>query len=213
MVRPLATAINLRLKPHRQPSRVAHHLDGPYRFDCDDDLLSRVFQATLEQVGLRGFDGATTVRIARAAGVSEGVIFNRYRTKLHLFLDASRRSVASGAARNEEFMADLEKKFGPGMAEAVMLRELMRPGRELQRSINLEQQRLVRHHSELRQSVDEQYRQLVEAVRGTSPRWSTNALRAHVHVALAMGLGAALLAQLYPQAWHLPFDVITEAAV
>ncbi|MCX6460784.1 MAG: helix-turn-helix domain containing protein [Actinobacteria bacterium] len=213
LVTPIRDALAQRRKPVRQPARKATHIDGAYPFDTDDPVLAGLLQATLEQVGTRGFDAATTRAISRAGGLTEGYLFNRYATKLELVFDASRSSIAGGAGLNERFMAGIEREYSAGMAEAVMLRELMRPGREVQRSINLEQQRLMRHHPALRASSSEQYRSIVEQVQGTSARWRESSLDADSYVGLSVGFGAVLLAQLHPTAWNLPYDVVTCAAV
>lgn len=211
ILREVCAALAARRAPSRQPSRNARHLDDPHPIDTGDPAVDHLLRATLDQLGREGFDRATTARIARAAGVSEGFLFARYRTKLELVDDATRRSAAVAAARNEQFMARLEREHSAGMAEAVFLREIMRPGRELQRSTNLEQRRLVRHHPVLQAYVDQEFRALADAVRGTSRRWDEAAFRARYHVAVSVGFGAILLAQLHPESWRLPYDVVTDA--
>lgn len=206
----LAEALAEPTKPLRQPSESATYLDAGFQFDTDEPALARLLQTVLEQVGERGFDGATMVRITKAAKVTEGYIFGRYKTKMDLFLDASDRSMAHTALLNHEFMQRIGAKGPEGLGEAVAMREFMRPGRELLRSIQLEQQRLVRHHPALLRAYQQRLEQFLDTVGGYDSTLGTESIHAgRFHIAMALGLGVSMLAQLYPDAWTLPYDVVT----
>ena len=91
----------------------------------------------------------------------------------------------------------------------------MRPGRELQRAINLEQVRLTWHNEQMRQV----YQAAMDAVNAPSsstdcldegPPERPGAVAADVHVYEATFIGAILLATLMPDAWSLPYGVVTE---
>ena len=52
-------------------------------------------------------------RIARAAGVSEGFAFGRYRSKMELFLDATDRVLLRAGTLNSEFMQRFAARIPP----------------------------------------------------------------------------------------------------
>lgn len=208
----LAEALATSTKPLRQPSESASYLDSGFHFDTDEPALARLLQTVLEQVGERGFDGATMVRITKAAKVTEGYIFGRYRTKMELFLDASDRSMAHNARLNYEFIQRIEAKGPAGLGDAVAMREFMRPGRELLRSIQLEQQRLFRHHPALQRSYQERLEDFLDTIGGyESPFGMPSIHTSTFHWAMALGLGVSMLAQLRPETWTLPYDVVSTA--
>lgn len=206
----ISVALAAMSKPVRLPSASASYLEEGFVFDTDDEPLNKLLQVVLEQVGERGFDGATMSRITKAAGVTEGFIFGRYKTKTDLFIDASDRSFVNNARLNHEFMQRIDAAANPGLGEAVMIREFMRPGRELLRMINLEQFRLARHNLAMGQVMQRRLEEFLDAVGGSDSQLGSNSVYAgRFHAALATGTGAPLLALLQPDAWTLPYDVVT----
>lgn len=206
----IAEALAAETKPLRQPTDSAVYLDEGFVFDTGDPTLERLLQTVLEQVGERGFDGATMVRITKAAKVTEGYIFGRYKTKMDLFIDASDRSMSRTGLLNHEYTKRMDEKGPLGMGEALTIREFMRPGRELLRSIQQEQQRLVRHHHALQRAYEKHLEDMLDSIGGYESSFGVESIHAgEFHTAMAIGLGVTRLAQLRPETWTLPFDVVT----
>jgi AcrR family transcriptional regulator len=158
---------------------------------------------------LRGFDGATTSAIARAAGCSEALIFARYPTKMALFLDASRRQQAVAYRNYDEYQTSIRTTHGMGIADALALREVQRPEASLQRSTYLEKVRLSWHDEELRASLALEFDAFVADATAADPDWAPANSPSSLHMSIALGQGISLLPTLAPNIWELPYDVIT----
>lgn len=194
--------------PVALPRSVARHIDRPTRFDSGDPTLDALLQAVLDEVGVRGFDGTSVDRIAKAAGFSQGALFARYDTKLDLFVDAAERQVALALRSNADYLADIEARYGPGISDAVGIREFQRPGREHLRALTLEHVRLSWHEARLTASLN---REVDEFIRMASANFDGGAdeARAYFHVGYALGTGVLALAILDPDCWKLPYDVVS----
>lgn len=206
------SGVLLRLLAFPAPARPLPEMDSPHfhdpvPFDTGDEVRDRLLQATLDVVGERGYDAATVDAIARRAGSSEGALFARYPTKVALYLDASRRQAAHGLRSNEACMEEVARTHGRGLAEAAMIREFMRPGRDHLRIFALEQMRTGWHDPVLREAVLREYTAFVAEAHATKPGFNL----AEAHVGFAIGGGTLLLCVLHPDAWLLPYDVVTVA--
>lgn len=192
--------------PHAVPDRPARHMDDYPELAPGDPALDILLNQTLELVGTHGFDRVTVMEIATSAGVTEGMVFYRYPTKLALFVDATRRQHAAGWQLNHDYAESLAREFPPGIADAIHIREYLKPGREMSRSMLLEQLRLGRRHPELMtetlEVIDEFLAQLDE--QDKSP-----ASAAGFYVSEARDIGLCALPLLAPECWLLPFDVVT----
>lgn len=204
----IAPALGSDVSPARLPAQQADHLDQPAVFGTGDPAWDALLQAALDQVGAVGFDRATVSSIAHAAGYTEGFLFARYPTKRDLFLDATARMIEPATRLNQEMSDDLAKRYSWGIADAVVMREFMRPGRERIRTIVLEQYRLASHELDVQAAVEE----------GSAPTAALAAsqvvehpeqLPARTLVERSLGIGAPLLAVIDPEAWSLPYDVVT----
>lgn len=193
--------------PSPLPEVEAPHVRDPIAFDTDDEVKDRLLQATLDEVGERGYDAATVDAIAHRAGSSQGALFARYPSKVELFLDAVQRHSAAALRANEACMRRLADSHGRGIAEAVMIRESMRPGRDRLRVIALEELRTGWHEPVVREAVAREYEAFVAESHATKPGFTV----AEAHVGFAIGGGTLLLSILYPDAWLLPYDVVTVA--
>ena len=182
-------------------------IDAPVPFDTGDPVRDRLLQATLDEVGTRGYDAATVDAIAQAAQSSQGALFARYPTKVALFLDASRRQAAFALRANEEWMSRIEEDWGHGVAEAAFIRESQRPGRHHLRVITLEQMRTGWHEPAVREALAREYAAFIAESHATKPGFNVS----ESHAGLAIGGGTLLLCILYPDAWLLPYDVVTVA--
>lgn len=182
--------------------------DEPIRFDTGDFAWDAVLRATMEEVGRLGYDAATMIKIAEASGFTQGAIFSRYASKRELFLDATRRMVEINSLRNEAFHRELIEKYGPGIAEAIMLRGFMKPSRRHLQIINLEQFRLAWHDAEMQSTLQVALDLNVEQFE-RQPSTVTDDAAAWVHCEYAIGIGIVLLAALCPEASSLPLHVVT----
>ena len=194
-----------------QPLPKAHlpHLADDIPFNTGDHIHDALLTSVLRLVGTSGYDGASTVRIARDAKVAEANIFLRHASKLDLFIDASARHQAYGFPANAEFQHRMEDEYGPGVTEAVMIREILRPEFRYQRAINVEELRVSWHNDGLLRKQEEQFQSFVDQQSAANPDWPSTLSAARVHVGLATGYGVGLLSILEPKAGNLPFDVVT----
>lgn len=203
LLRILATPV----APRELPALDSPHFHDPVPFHTGDTVRDRLLQATLDEVGERGYDAATVDAIAHRADSSQGALFARYPTKVALFLDAVRRQSAHALRANEECITRLGAEHGRGIAEAAMIREWMRPGRDHLRIIALEELRTGWHEPVIRAAVAREYEAFIAESHATRPGFNI----AEAHVGFAVGGGTLLLCILYPDAWLLPYDVVTVA--
>ena len=209
VLRDTATALSNPTAPARLPAASATHLDAGAVFATGDPAWDRLLQASLDEIGARGYDAATVDVIARASGSSQGLLFGRYATKRDLFLDATRRMLGEATELNVAFQLRIGESHSLGVAEAVMLREWMDPRRFSLRTIGLEQYRVGWHDAEMQAAMDAEQAPVIDSLLAM---WSTAGRAiglARVHLARAGGMGPLLLADLHPEAYRLPYDVVT----
>lgn len=205
----LATALGADRDPIEQPSNSAEYLDRGADFNTGDPAWDALLKAALDQVGTRGYEAATTAAIARASGHTEGLLFGRYPSKKDLFFDASRRMIGIATRLNADYQWEIAASSSPGMSEAVMMREFMRPGRERMRIIGLEQHRLGWHDSEFQSAINSLQEPVVQDFMAESGHADRQRALASVHLEFSRGIGPVMLVQLIPETWDLPYDVVT----
>lgn len=177
----------------------------------DDVGLDALLNAMLREVAVRGYQGATTARIVASAGVSQGLFYGRYASKLDLFIDAIERRHRVALQYGENLFTDLKWRFGTAVAEAMMWREYLRPEFRLSQNLALETLRLSWHEPRLRartESAEEMF--IADRTDGMDPS-HIKATRAQQHWDLALGHGTSLLSQLAPEAHALPLCGILSA--
>ena len=190
------------------PDVTAPHLLGDIDLAPGDPALDALLTAALREIGSRGFEGASIDGIARAAQRTKGLVFSRFPTKLDLFIEATRRQQTLAFAANEEFLREVTARHGRGEAEAVALRQIQHPRLAYARSIALEQLRLSWHYRELKAAQEADLDAVVASFASEDPvRYGESP--ALVHLAYAVGLGAAALPLLHPGADALAYDVMT----
>lgn len=205
----LADALEAHAKPVALPRKRAAHLDATTPFDTGDARLDALLQSVLDQVGEDGFERASVERIVAAAGSSQGALFGRYATKLDLFIDATRRQQAISLRLNHAYIAGIAERWGPGVADAVTLREFERPGRERVRAHMLEQIRIAWHEPELMAAQEAELQAFAREQFLVGVDRTRRQVPGYLHIGYALGLGSAGLAILYPGCWNLPYDVVT----
>jgi AcrR family transcriptional regulator len=80
------------------------------------ETRERILAAARQVIVQRGLVGATTKEIARAAGVSEGTLYNHFRNKEDLFL-STLRQLPSGFIR---LVIDLPARAGSGSVRSIL---------------------------------------------------------------------------------------------
>lgn len=189
------------------PDRSATHIDDYPVLAADDPALDILLNTALELISRRGFDQVTVRQIARAAGFTEGLVFSRYSTKLDMLLDATRRQNEAGLALNNSFTAGLQRDFGVAIAESVLLREAQLPGRDVGRSMALEQIRLGWRHPQLRRTQDRTLDEFRSALL-QQPGWALYESDTDFFLQMALSWGSYLLPFLNPDVHALPYDVV-----
>jgi len=208
-IRRLAGILGTSREPLAQPSATADHLDDESDFGTGNPDVDDLLRATLDQVGTRGYDGATTAAITRACGHTEGFLFARYASKIDLFFDATQRMFGRNAEANLQFQAQVAQLTSPGMSEAVIMREFMRPGRERLRLVNLEQYRVSWHEERFQKMLNQVIELLIDDFAASIPQASPAQARAAALMEIIRGVGPVALSQLLPETWSLPYDVVT----
>jgi AcrR family transcriptional regulator len=190
------------------PIADAPHMDVRPVLAADDPALDLLLNTTLETIAGKGFDATTVHEVCEGAGYTEGLAFRRYRTKMDLLIDATRRQEAYGWRANADFMRSIEDVHGLAVAEAIYVREALKPGRSIARVMTLEESRLSWHNLRLlTASIDE-----LSAFRArllTEPGWGEIETDADFFLNTAAPLGCLLLPRIVPEAFDLPWNAVT----
>ena len=185
------------------------HWDGAFDFATGDPSLDRLLEATRNEIGHKGYDAATIDSIVAASGRTKGLLFGHYPSKKQLFNDVTDRYTKGMYDLNEHAWAQMLQTMTPAIAEAVLLREFMRPGRKHLWVFALEQYRLAWHDPDMRQAVAASMADAIANRVATDPTRSREQWQATLFVAAAQGVGTMLLGSCYDQAWTLPYQVMT----
>lgn len=194
--------------PSRPVRLTSEELDFGFSFDTGDPITDELLMATLETVGEIGYDNATVERIAQRSRYSQGAIFSRYSTKADLFLDATQRFTAYAGQRNAATLDRIASTRSPGIAEALYLRDSMRPANHPQRVVILEQFRLARFDEQIAAAINNAVAPMRAAFE-VEHHGQPDRAKAALHMAIARGQGPSLLAAISPTTWSLPYDVVT----
>ena len=204
----LAEALCRPAARRRLPSVKADHMKST-QVATDDANLDALLNATIDTVATMGYHAASTARIVAAAGVSEGLLYGRYNSKLDLFLDATERAHVRNFDINRDLQFDLTTRYDAGIAEAVMFREFQRPEHTGERVLAVERQRLSWHEPRMRASALRAERDFLKRVTAESSTGDPVTANADLFWGMSLGYGATLLPFLLPEMWRLPYDVVT----
>lgn len=175
----------------------------------DDPVMRALLSATLEEVAARSYTGATTARIAARAGIHPSKVFNRFPTKLDLFTAAIQARLNSAMLDSQEKIEQAGQEVGPGLAEEAAWRLYMCQDARLTRTPALELLRLTWHVPELRELEDESHRALTDSLLSREIDTGPYSAAGYTALNVALGYGVMTLAALLPDAWRLPFAVVT----
>ena len=191
------------------PDVFFEHWDGVFDFDTGDALLDRLLEATRDEIGRKGYEATTIDGIARAAGRTKGLVFSRYPSKKELFKATIALYSKGMFDLNEQAVAALLTKMSPGLAEAAVYREYMRPGREHLHVFSLEQHRLTWHDDDMRKALADSMADAIAARLEADPSRTREMWEAFNFIGAAQGVGTLLLASCCPVAWTLPDQAMT----
>lgn len=177
----------------------------------DDPGLDALLNAMLEEVASRGYQGATTARVVASAGVSQGLFYGRYASKLDLFIDAIERRHRIALQTGENTFTDLKWHHGTAVAEAMIWREYLRPTHRLSQNLALETLRLSWHEPRLRARTESAEAMFIADRTDDVAPDDLKASAAQQHWDLALGHGTSLLSHLLPDAYALPLYGILSA--
>lgn len=203
-------AFALTAKPRTLPRDRATYLDlDRLSFGTGDERLERAYHATVEVIGTLGYDGATIADICRTGDVSAGFLYKRFTGKLELFAAVLDAALQAGFDDNLAFHSLLADKYGQGIADAVLWREIQRPHLAVNRAIQLESNRLAMHlpaMAAIRYPIEAAY---VDQFADTGSPANRADRIAYVHTRLALPFGLMLVANMLPTVWKLPYDCVT----
>ncbi len=193
------------------PNEDASYLDV-IEFDSGDVKRDAILASCLDNVAQHGFENTTTRMIVQQAGVSEGLLFSMFGSKLDVFIEASMLHTRRGFQKNLDFVVEVTAKYGIGIANALLMREMMHPSRSKQRAIAVEQIRMTWHDAALRRRIDKNKKDLFDSAHFPRPALpvSTAEERATQLIELAIPTGLYLLAELFPRVANLPFVIVTQ---
>jgi AcrR family transcriptional regulator len=178
-------------------------------YQSGSEKTDQLFDALATEIGLRGYAGATIVRICRRSKISSGFVYNHFENKLELFKALTRAVYGRSLGAVAEYIGKLSTSHRPAFAEAILWRELLNPHINLARSLALEANRLARYNADMRvthMSIEEQtMMQRTKTVSASEKAYKT----ATFHLGLAVGTGYYLVPNLVPDIWDLPYIAVT----
>lgn len=113
-----------------------------------DDEQTRIDTAALEVMGRVGYRRATVARIARAAGMSTGMLFSHYNTKAQLVSEAVDRLLKTPVEMWDDY-APATAEYGPLVSRAMWVSDVLNPVNARLWALNLELARVGRFIPEL----------------------------------------------------------------
>lgn len=205
----LTSTLRVDHAPTRLPARPRPpHLDEIH-FDTGDATLDDLLEATIEHVASKGYEAATLAEIARTARVSPATTLLRHGTKQDLFIDAAARLQAIAMRGHHAVHEQIATEHGDAIATASRIRAVMHPDEAASVAVDLERVRLTWHDPVLAEREEDNLRAFAAEMRTTGTDPATFATDEDVHLAYALGIGVELLPILAPDAWDLPYDVVT----
>ncbi len=206
----LADALNNPGKPQDVPKLPGLRTIDKLNFDTGHPEHDALLRATLELVAEQGYHDVRIDDIGDAIGVTKGFIFARYDRKQALFIDATRRQRGMSIAANLKSMADIARSHGNSIAEVALMQDVQKPRFSRIRALDLEQLMLLWHDKGLRDAEEERLAAAEADYAQRRPDTSEAEVKAHVHVARALGVGIGLLPFLLPTAHRLAYEIVTQ---
>lgn len=168
-----------------------------------DELLDNLLNTALVEIATNGFENVSTNRLTQLAGVSEGFLFARYKTKFALFDDLIAKVTEISITENAQYMQKMAEEFGEGMADTIVAIDALNPKRRIQLGLANERIRLTLHRAELQETT---LAQIKSAANFAQTSQTSQNPQDEVIIAFTLGEGLILLPQLFPEAHKLPLD-------
>lgn len=195
-------------KPATLPADRAVHLDALPCVDTDDPVLDAVFEATFACVGALSLEASTSEVIAAAAGVRQEDVLAHHKGVPELFLAASDAMLGQALILNDQYQQGIADEHSDVLAEACLLREFMHPDRVRLRGITVEQLRLGATEATMQRAFQAALATKEAEIRRQEPGECPEAIRARLTFELALTSGLIIIAQIRPETWRLPFDIV-----
>jgi len=208
ILKPIVTVLRNPGRPTPLPQSRADymHLDT---FSTGDLQVDALLAAAADEIGNRGYAGATISRICRRSRISSGFVYSRYANKRDLLVKLIEAMYARGMESLNLFLAEISQTYSRAVAEAVSWRELQHPDLVANRVLAMEINRLARYDQVMGEAQYGAEKALLQQRLAASSQESHEQMIATFHIGLALGVGFYLLPNLDPSAWTLPFDAIT----
>jgi len=181
-----------------------------FDFHTEDPRERRLFTALLTVVAERGIDRATTRAIADAAETNEGILFNRYASKIDAFLDAITQHQAILMQRQNAAAIALSSDNPRALVDATIIQRSLHPNRTASRNVGMEYLRSARYHPAIADQINRTRATITEQTEQAQPNTPPSAINAWIHYGLALGAGLGVLPLLCPDAHTLPFNAVLE---
>ena len=205
----LLAALSTNMQPSPLPSEPRPPFLAYIPFDTGDDKTDDLLRAAIDHLGKYGYEASLLTSIAADAGLTEATIYLRYPSKEAFFVDAINRHQDITFPGQRAYLARLERAYGVGIAEAVVIRDTFHPAELPIAVIEMERMRLIWHRPHLAAAEEERLQTVVREVLLEQPGNLDFADPARLHLARAMGLGISFLPLISQTAWDLPYDVVT----
>jgi AcrR family transcriptional regulator len=198
--------------PQTAPSLIAampleaNHFD----FHTQDPRERQLLTALLEVIAERGIDRATTQAIALAAHSNEGLLFNRYASKIDAFLDAMNQHQRLYIQKQNAAALALSAEHPAALVDTAVIQRSLHPDREAPRAVAMEYLRMTRYHPHVAEHLTQTQRALREQILQANPTAPHATIDGWLSYGLAIGAGLGILPLLLPEAHRLPYNVVLE---
>jgi hypothetical protein len=99
--------------------------------------------------------------------------------------------------------------FGPGIGNAIYLREYLKPGLELERALEIETLRVSWHRRSLHEAIAKSTKEFLTEIGSVEKAPKTADEKLSQMIRVAIPTGSNMLAVVYPDAWEIPFSTVT----
>jgi AcrR family transcriptional regulator len=202
---------------HPSPPKATPHLSqnmpleaDTFDFHTQDPRERRLFAALLSVIAERGIDRATTQAIAQAANSNEGLLFNRYPSKIDAFHDAITQHQSILMQEQNAAVLALSAHTPPAIVDAAVIQRSLHPDREASRAVGMEYLRMARYHPRIASHLQATRNAIIDQIQAAQPDHPRQDIEGWVHYGLAIGAGLGVLPLLYGDATNLPFNVVLE---
>ena len=169
-----------------------------------------LMNACLTCVARHGFANTTTKMIAKEALVSEGKLFAYFPSKLELFLQAISNQIENGFIVNFREISKWNQQYGAGIGAAILIREYLRPGLDLERALQIEYLRLSWLRPEMFDKRNKWFHKSLVDIGVAKIDEISMEQDVDLLLSVSASTGATILARLDREAYKLPYATVTQ---